>query len=261
MVAAGCRESRSPEPGARPQLTTLLPIDCLAVIPARDEAATVADVVAGVRAALGCRVLVVDDASTDGTAASARAAGADVLMLPIGLGAWGASQTGIRYAQMRGFKSVICLDADGQHLPESLSLMFEAHARTSANVVIGTCIERLSLPKRIAWQYLRLLTGLKLRDFTSGLRLYDQQAMKVLAAPEASLLDYQDIGVLMLLAARGMRMAETPTPMQERTNGHSRVFASWAVVVRYMFNTTILCISRLDLGTRAAEPAMPGAKS
>ena len=57
-----------------------------------------AGVVAGVRRVLGCKVLVVDDASTDGTAAAARQAGAEVLRLPVGLGAWGASQTGIRYA-------------------------------------------------------------------------------------------------------------------------------------------------------------------
>ncbi|MEZ5462442.1 glycosyltransferase family 2 protein [Dokdonella sp.] len=242
-------------------MTTLLPTDCLAVIPARDECATVASVVAGVRAALGCRVLVVDDASTDGTGATARAAGADVLTLPIGLGAWGASQTGIRYARKHGFKSVLCLDADGQHMPDSLPLLFEARRQTNANVVIGTCFERLSLPKRIAWQYLRLLTGLRLRDFTSGLRLYDQQAMQVLAAPEASLLDFQDVGVLMLLAGKGMRITETPVPMQARKSGHSRVFASWAVVARYMFNTTILCISRVDLGTRAAEPAAASVKN
>src|SRR5690606_29169427 len=57
-----------------PTPSPLRPVDCLAVIPARDEAATVADVVAGVRLALGCEVLVVDDASRDDTAARARAA-------------------------------------------------------------------------------------------------------------------------------------------------------------------------------------------
>ena len=234
--------------------------DCLAVVPARDEVRTVADVVAGVRTALGCRVLVVDDASTDGTAAAARAAGAEVLMLPIGLGAWGASQAGIRFAERNGYPGVICLDADGQHQPASLPLLFEAHAHDAPNVVIGTCVERLSLPKRIAWQYLRILTGLRLRDFTSGLRLYDAAAVRLLAAPEASLLDFQDVGVLMLLAKKGMRITETPTPMRARKEGHSRVFASWAVVARYMFHTTILCISRLELGTRTSRPAASGAK-
>ena len=140
-------------------------------------------------------------------------------------------------------------------------MLFAEHARTDANVVIGTCIERLSLPKRIAWQYLRLLTGLPLRDFTSGLRLYDARAVDILAAPEASLLDYQDVGVLMLLAGKGMKIVETPTMMQPRQEGHSRVFASWAVVARYMFHTTILCISRLEIGTRSARPAVNGARS
>jgi hypothetical protein len=254
-------ENRGPLKPIPPLMPKLAPADCLAVVPARDEVATVADVVSGVHKALGCRVLVVDDASTDGTAAAARAAGADVLMLPVGLGAWGASQAGIRFAARNGFRGVICLDADGQHQPESLPRLFAAHQREAANVIIGTCIERLSLPKRIAWQYLRLLTGLRLRDFTSGLRLYDTQAMRMLAAPEASLLDFQDVGVLMLLAKQGLRIVETPAAMQPRTQGHSRVFASWAMVARYMFHTTILCISRLELGKRSTTPQPRGAQS
>jgi hypothetical protein len=59
----------------------------------------------------------------------------------------------------------------------------------------------------------------------------------------------------MLLAKQGLRIVETPTPMNPREIGHSRVFASWAVVARYMFNTTILCISRIDRGRRAATAA------
>lgn len=224
--------------------------DCLAVIPARDEAATVAAIVAGVRAALGCRVLVVDDASEDDGGARARAAGAEMLTLPLGLGAWGATQAGIRYALRHGFAGVVTLDADGQHLPESLGALFNAQAKTGANVMIGTCTERLSLPKRIAWRYLRALTGLRLTDFTSGLRLYDACAINTLAGPEASLLDYQDVGVLMLLSKHGLTIEETPVPMLPRRAGHSRVFASWPVVARYLVHTTVLCIAQLDAGRR-----------
>lgn len=228
------------------------PAECLAVIPARDEVATVGTIVSGIHAALGCAVLVVDDASTDGTGSAAESAGASVLKLPIGQGAWGASQAGIRYAERNGYRWVITVDADGQHDPASLPLLLARQAQESANVVIGTCVERLSLPKRIAWQYLRMLTGLGLRDFTSGLRLYDASAIRILAAPEASLLDFQDVGVLMLLAGKGLKISETPVPMCARVEGHSRVFASWAMVARYMFNTTILCISRLGIGSRNA---------
>ena len=224
--------------------------DCLAVIPARDETATVAAVVAGVRAALGCAVLVVDDASRDDTVVKAREAGALALRLPLGLGAWGASQAGIRYAQRHGYAGVLTLDADGQHLPESLPALFAAQARNGANVVIGTCPGRLSRAKRIAWRYLRMLTGLGLADFTSGLRLYDASAIEILAGPAASLLDYQDVGVLMLLAKHGLIIEETPVPMLPRREGHSRVFASWPVVARYMLHTTVLCIAQIDSGRR-----------
>ena len=215
-------------------------------MPARDEAPTVGTVVAGVRRTLGCHVLVVDDASTDGTADAARAAGASVLTLPLGLGAWGATQAGIRYAKRNGYAGVITLDADGQHLPESLPMLLAAQAQNGANVVIGTCIERLSRAKRIAWWYLRFLTGLGLRDFTSGLRLYDAHAIEVLAGQAASLLDYQDVGVLMLLSRSGLTISETPVAMLPRRAGHSRVFASWPVVARYMMHTTVLCLAQLD---------------
>jgi glycosyltransferase involved in cell wall biosynthesis len=219
---------------------------CLAIMPARDEAATVGTVVEGVRRTLGCAVLVVDDASDDATADAARAAGAIVLRLPLGLGAWGATQAGIRYARRHGYLQAITLDADGQHLPDSLPLLVRAKATSGANVVIGTCIGRLSRAKRFAWQYLRLLTGLKLNDFTSGLRLYDVHAIDVLAGQEASLLDYQDVGVLMLLSRAGLRITETPVEMVPRRAGRSRVFASWPVVARYMMHTTVLCLAQID---------------
>ena len=229
----------------------LRPADCLAVIPARDESASVGEVVAGVRETLGCDVLVVDDASSDDTCGRAESAGALTLRLPVGLGAWGATQTGIRYARRHGYAGVVALDADGQHLPATLPALFAAQARSGASVVIGTCLDRLSRAKRLAWWYLRTLTGLKLQDLTSGLRLYDRRAMDVLAGPEASLLDFQDIGVLMLLARNGLPVEETPVAMRERRIGHSRVFASWLVVARYMMHTTILCIAQLDAGRRA----------
>ncbi len=239
----------------RPRLCS---VDCLAVIPARDEAATVAAVVAGVREALGCAVLVVDDASTDMTVARAREAGAQALRLPLCLGAWGATQAGIRYARRHGYSFVISLDADGQHVPASLPVLFASQACSGANVTIGTCVERLSRAKRIAWRYLRALTGLGLADFTSGLRLYDARAIEILAGPEASLLDFQDVGVLMLLAKNGLTIEETPVPMLPRREGHSRVFASWPVVARYLLHTTVLCIAQIDTGRRHAPPLAAG---
>lgn len=217
--------------------------DCLVVIPAFNEGASVAAVVAGARALPGATVLVVSDASDDDTVAVALAAGATVLSLPARLGAWGAIQTGLRYARRHGFRQVLTLDADGQHPTDALPRLRAALARD--DVVIGTCPARLSLARRIAWTYFRLLTGLKVVDVTSGLRAYGPRAIDLLARSEASLLDYQDIGVLLLLSGQGLSIHELPVAMRKRENGHSRVFSSWFSVARYMVHTTVLCLAQI----------------
>ncbi len=219
----------------------------LVVIPAHNESATVAEVVRGVRAALQSDMLVVNDASIDNTSACARHTGARVIDLPWRLGAWGATQTGMRYALRNGYTTVLTLDADGQHHPQELPQLLDEQRRCRADVTIGTCTQRLSVAKRIAWRYFRLLTGVSVQDFTSGLRVYDRRAIRVLASREASLLDYQDLGVLMLLRKKGLTLHELPTRMSPRRTGGSRVFSSWFMVARYMLHTTILCFAQIGV--------------
>jgi glycosyltransferase involved in cell wall biosynthesis len=232
---------------------------CLAAIPARNEQETVGEVVRGVMAALDCSVLVINDASTDDTAAYAAAAGATVITLPFQLGAWGASQAGMRYALRNHYERVITLDADGQHHPDQLPLLLQAHMDGAADVTIGTCPQRLSAAKRLAWAYFRLITGLQVTDFTSGLRVYGRRAIRALASREASLIDYQDIGVLMLLRRKALRIAEAPTVMSARRSGASRIFSSWFTVARYMIATTVLSIARIGARSRRGrtETAAP----
>lgn len=227
----------------------------LAVIPARNEGSTVALIVRGVRASLGCDVVVVSDASTDETNSQAIDAGATVIDLPCRLGAWGATQTGMRYAQRNGYLTVLTLDADGQHHPQELPALLAAQLRSGTNVVIGTYAQRLSAAKRLAWRYFRLLTGIGVQDFTSGLRVYDRRAVRALASREASLLDYQDLGVLMLLRKKGLTLCEVPTVMSPRSQGGSRVFSSWVMVTRYMLHTTVLCFAQLGVRPRIVQRA------
>lgn len=222
----------------------------LAVIPARNEAATVGDIVRRVIGLGNFDVLVVNDASCDLTAEESRRAGATVIDLPFCLGAWGATQTGMRYAQRNLYRVVVTLDADGQHHPEEVPTLLQEWLRSEANVAIGTYPQRLSRAKRVAWRYFRLLTGLGIQDFTSGLRVYDRRAIRALASREASLLEYQDIGVLMLLSKKGFVLREVPTVMSPRRIGGSRVFASWLLVARYMLHTTVLCFAQLGLRAR-----------
>ncbi|HPF72157.1 MAG: glycosyltransferase family 2 protein [Rhodanobacteraceae bacterium] len=228
-------------------------------MPARDERPTVETMVRRARERLDCDVLVVSDESRDGTADAARGGGARVLELPIQLGAWGATQAGMRFAQRHGYDVVITLDADGQHDPDCLPALMAEYERGGTDVVIGTFPERLSGAKRLAWGWFRGMTGLAVEDLTSGLRVYGPRALRVLTSPEATLLDYQDVGVLLLLRKYGLRVRELPTPMLPRSAGHSRVFSSWFKVAGYMLQTTLLCLARVgrlgvsDRAMRRAE--------
>jgi glycosyltransferase involved in cell wall biosynthesis len=215
----------------------------LVVIPALDEAASIADVVTRVRARGDTDVLVVDDGSRDATARLAAEAGATVLQPPLRQGAWGAMQTGIRYAVRNGYAAVVTMDADGQHEPAELARLLQA-SKEGADVVIGACPARGSFMRHLAWRYFRLLTGFAFEDLTSGFRYYNRRACHVLARGEATLLDYQDVGVLLLLHRAGLRVREVPVAMSPRQFGASRVFYSWWSVGRYMAETTLLCLAR-----------------
>jgi glycosyltransferase involved in cell wall biosynthesis len=214
----------------------------LIVIPAYNEAASIGQVVGELFARGFADVLVVDDGSDDGTADIAAASGAHVLRPPLHLGAWGAMQTGIRYAVAQGYSGVVTMDADGQHEPEYLPALLARAA--DADVVIGACPQRGSRMRHLAWAWFRRLTGFSYADLTSGFRYYSRRSCLLLAGEEATLLDYQDIGVLLLLHRAGHRVAEVPVAMNVRQHGPSRIFSSWWVVLRYMLETTLLCAAR-----------------
>ena len=220
--------------------------ETLIVIPARNESATIGALLASLHSQGYRQVLVVDDLSDDGTGDIARAGGAMVLRPVLGLGAWGGMQAGIRYGLREGFGRVITMDADGQHEVGELPTLLAACSR--ADVVIGAFPQRASRLRRIAWTWFRLLTGLALTDLTSGFRCYRRPAMEVLASGEATLLDYQDVGTLLLLRKAGLRIIEVPVTMKERVDGISRIFNSWLSVGRYMAVTTLLCLSRWRVG-------------
>ena len=226
-----------PEPDGPP-----IPERLLIVIPALNEEQDLGDVIREVRKLGAIDVLVVDDGSVDDTAAVALGHGASVLKAPLWQGAWGAIQTGIRYAVRHGYAGVVTMDADGQHEPAYLPQLLEA-AR-DADVVIASCPSRGSRMRHIAWAYFRFLTGFELDDLTSGFRYYNASACRLLAMDEATLLDYQDVGVLLLLRHAEFRIAEIPVAMNPRKHGASRVFRSWWTVARYMAETSILCLAR-----------------
>jgi hypothetical protein len=217
------------------------------LIPALNEEKNIREVILGVKKAITGEIVVIDDASSDATARVAREEGAKVLPLLLRLGAWGAARTGIRYASQRFFEIAVTMDADGQHLPESIAALIDPIRLNQADVVIGSCTERGSAPRKLSWFFFRQITGLNVLDLTSGFRAYNASAMAAVMTADTALLDYQDIGVLLALNKAGFRILEVPVRMCPRSSGHSRVFSSWWDVFRYLVITLILCLSKLNV--------------
>lgn len=223
----------------------LLHSKSVVVIPARNEEPSIGNLIERLLHK-GLPVIVVDDYSSDQTASRASEAGAKVLKLPFHAGAWFAMQTGIRAACQDGFSTVITMDADGQHDPESIDILLSAleDSDQTSNVVIGSCIERGNRRRQWAWRVLRWISGLNLADMTSGFRAYDSEAMAVVADPSCTLIEYQDIGILLRLVQSGLTIREVEVSMQSRAHGQSRIFRSWLTVSYYLVYSFLLSISK-----------------
>ena len=214
------------------------------LIPAHDEAQSVAAVISEVSNRTDCRIVVIDDASSDDTAEVARKAGATVLSLSVQLGAWGAVQTGMRFALQQGYRFVITMDADGQHEAADLGRLFAPVYEGQADVSIGACTRRGSRMRKIAWVFLKWISGLSMDDITSGFRAYNKTALELLSGKDATLLEYQDIGVLAHLKRNNLIINEIQVNMCPRVSGHSRVYSSWLMVAYYMVQASILGFSK-----------------
>jgi len=205
-------------------------MNALVVIPAFNEAGRIGSVLAGVRAAVpSLPVLVVDDGSSDDTAAIAREAGARVVRLPFNLGAGVAAQTGYRLAAREGFECVVQLDGDGQHEPADIPALLALIERHEADVAIGSrflgrsayrpgALRRIGMGLFgwLAW----LATGVRFSDVTSGFRAFSGDVVRF-AASEWYPTDYADADVLITLRRAGFRLREVPVRMYARAGGRS----------------------------------------
>jgi hypothetical protein len=168
-------------------------------------------------------------------------------------------QLGVRHAWAQGCKAVITMDADGQHEVQEIPKLIAGSA--NADVVIGAHPERASRLRHLAWRWFRAIAGFELRDLTSGFRYYNRPAIEILADSEATLIDYQDVGVLLLLRAAGLHIVDVPVSMNARQVGKSRIFHSWFSVARYMVTTTLLCLARWGGSTQFHVARSPSERS
>jgi glycosyltransferase involved in cell wall biosynthesis len=155
----------------------------LALIPGYQEGPRIAAVVAGASTFLP--VVVVDDGSTDDTAAQAGAAGATVLVQQPNAGKGAALRTGFRHALANGAAAVVTLDADGQHDPTEIPSFLTAFEATAAELIIGRrdfatmpLVRRLS--NTLGGRVFSLAVGRRVADNQSGYRLIGRRLMTAL---------------------------------------------------------------------------------
>jgi glycosyltransferase involved in cell wall biosynthesis len=199
----------------------------LVVMPAWNEAGSIADVVTEVRGELpDVDVLVVDDGSSDDTAKRAAAAGAVVVRLPYNLGVGSAMRTGYRYARDHGYDVAIQVDADGQHDPRYVPKLVDA--LNEADIVIGARFAGVGDytvrgPRRWAMRVLSAVISrfarTRLTDTTSGFRACNRRLIELFAQwyPAEYLGD--TIETLVRVSRSGYRIAQVPTAMRTRMAG------------------------------------------
>jgi hypothetical protein len=203
----------------------------MAVVPAYNEADSIRAVVAEIRAAdAELEVVVVDDGSTDGTAAAAAQAGATVLSLPYNLGIGAAVQTGLQYAFEHGFDLAVQVDGDGQHDAAELERLLAPIRTGRADIAVGTRFAsgrtyRPSLARRIGIVLFARLVSLIVRqrvtDTTSGFRAMNRRGIRLFANDYPH--DYPEVEATVLVYRHRLRLIEVPVAMRQRSTGRSSI--------------------------------------
>ena len=196
----------------------------LALIPAHNEAANLAVVVAGLRTYRpDLEILVVNDGSTDQTAAELERLGTRWLGWPGRRGVGCAVRAGLRYGSRLGFDVIVRLDADGQHDPRDIEALLAPLREGRADAVLGSRYaesgRKARTVKRALAAILSFVSRRGVTDATSGFWALGPRAVELLAAHHPR--GYPEPELLLLLSRNELRVAEVPVRDLERRGGRS----------------------------------------
>ena len=184
----------------------------LTLIPAYQEGPRIGPVVDAARAYLP--VVVVDDGSTDNTAARAEAAGATVLRQVPNAGKGAALRAGYRHALASGAEAVVTLDADGQHDPAEIPAFLAAFEASRPELVIGRR-DFASMPpvRRLSntlggWVF-SAAVGRSIPDNQSGYRLIGRRLMTALLDSRETGFEFE-VEMIARCIALGLPMTDVP---------------------------------------------------
>ncbi|MBP8981082.1 MAG: glycosyltransferase family 2 protein [Syntrophobacterales bacterium] len=202
----------------------------LIVIPAFNEGRSIRGLIESIRSCYPQGdLIVVDDGSTDNTAAEIMAAGAKRLAHPFNLGYGVTVQSGYKYALEKGYEYLLQIDGDGQHDPRHIPEMFREIKNGYCDLVMGS---RFLMPgsypvdplKLAAINLFRMIvtctTGQRITDPTSGYQCMNRKVFQYFTEDDFPT-DYPDANIVIALLRRGFRVREMPVRMVPNAEGRS----------------------------------------
>lgn len=228
----------------------------LVIVPAYNEEEAIRKTVENIKACNNCDVIVINDGSRDNTLQEAKKTEAIVLDLPSNLGIGGAVQAGYIYALKNDYDIAIQVDGDGQHNPIYISEMIKLITEENYDMVIGsrfisktgyrqTFLRMLGI--NILSLIIKLLTGKRIYDTTSGFRAVDKEIIKYFANNYPY--DYPEPDTNMQMILKGMKIKEIPVQMNKR---ETRSFFYFTFKVYQLYvkrNYFIICYkNKKDVG-------------
>lgn len=217
----------------------------LIIIPAYNESENIEKTVETIcKDASQFDYIIINDCSTDNTREICEKNGFNLINLPINLGIGGAVQTGYRYGWNNGYDLAVQVDGDGQHDPKFLQKMANYLEENQLDMLIGSrFIEKKgfqsSSTRRLGIKYftilISLLTGVKITDPTSGLRMINRDVMGLFAYDYPK--DYPEPESVVTILRRKKRIEEFPVVMKERQGGISSISPKKSLY--YMIKVTL----------------------
>lgn len=224
----------------------------LVVIPAYNESASIVNTVNDIQKnAKGFDYIIVNDCSTDDTLNVCDENNLNYISLPVNLGIGGAVQSGYMYGVRNGYDIAVQFDGDGQHSARFLNEMADKLVNDKLDMVIGSRYInkegfQSSLMRRVGIKHfyilIKLLTGEKITDPTSGMRMINRDLMILFSKDYPK--DYPEPESVVSILCRGKKVKEVPVIMNERSGGTSSISPGKSIYYMIKVSLAIL-IARL----------------
>ena len=190
--------------------------------------------------------IVINDGSKDNTSQICKSKKYNFLDLPVNLGLAGGFQAGMMYAYKNNYDYALQFDGDGQHRPEYIKYLIQSAESNCLDIVIGSRFINKQKEKSLRMFgnnligiFIKLTTGKKIYDPTSGMRLFDKRVIKEFAeninyGPEPDTIAF--------LIRQGISCDEVQVEMDERIAGESYLNVTNSIIYMSKMIVSILLV-------------------